>query len=295
MADWALASTLPAFTASASSSPPPPSSTTGLLVKLPLDEPPPPVQFEGKRFCFVGKFAFGSLKKCEATVMALGGSTQTFPSSNTDFVVIGTVGCGVLRLSGNWAKVEKALALKSEGSRCAIVTENHWVNSLKAKSQRTEGSTAFAAFPPIDQNPRQSPQSAANPHQIGVFPLELRDLSLPLDVYAAPTAFEVASSSGEGSYQVDLKAYTCTCPDFAKRRSVFSAGDARRACKHICTAMVRNALIAKCDRLASWPSFTLFSRLCWLHRKPVVSESCQSHTFASYWVDGFKHGAKLRR
>ena len=50
----------------------------------------------------------------------------------------------------------------------------------------------------------------------------------------------VLSSQGDGTYYVDLCDYTCTCPDFRKRRHTTPPRSIVRACKHICRALVES-------------------------------------------------------
>jgi hypothetical protein len=40
---------------------------------LPLDAPPPTINFQGARFCFTGTFTFGTRRECEAAATGLGG------------------------------------------------------------------------------------------------------------------------------------------------------------------------------------------------------------------------------
>ena len=94
---------------------------------LPLTEPPPKVIFQGKNFCFTGRFETGSRKECEAAVIERGGSTQSGPTRTTDYLVIGS---GVSR---DWThtsygrKIEKVVIMQREGKgRACIISETHW-------------------------------------------------------------------------------------------------------------------------------------------------------------------------
>ncbi len=76
--------------------------------------------------------------------------------------------------------------------------------------------------------------------------------------------FSIRSSSGQGSYQVDLGALTCTCKDFQEKRARFAGRDIRRCCKHIVSAIqtpesgvalagLSKILFADCEEDVIWP------------------------------------------
>jgi NAD-dependent DNA ligase len=109
---------------------------TGVFVEadrsttLPLDRPEPAVTFEGKTFCLTGRFAFGSNLECEETIVELGGIVDSTLGKDTDYLVIGEL------CSPDWAHttfgrmIERAVNLREQGQAIAIVSEEHWVNSL---------------------------------------------------------------------------------------------------------------------------------------------------------------------
>jgi NAD-dependent DNA ligase len=109
---------------------------TGVFVEadrsttLPLDRPEPAVTFEGKAFCLTGRFAFGSNLECEETIVELGGIVDSTLGKDTDYLVIGEL------CSPDWAHttfgrmIERAVNLREQGQAIAIVSEEHWVNSL---------------------------------------------------------------------------------------------------------------------------------------------------------------------
>lgn len=91
------------------------------------------ISFAGKRFCFTGKFAFGTRKRCEEAVIALGGIADGDVTKALDYLVLG---CGV---SKDWKhesygrKIERAMSLREEGaSRPVIVAERDWVAQLES-------------------------------------------------------------------------------------------------------------------------------------------------------------------
>jgi NAD-dependent DNA ligase len=97
---------------------------------LPLNRPEPDVEFEGKIFCLTGRFVFGSNIECEETIVELGGIVDSSPGKDIDYLVIGEL------CSPDWAHttfgrdIEKAIELREGGAPIAIISEEHWVNSL---------------------------------------------------------------------------------------------------------------------------------------------------------------------
>lgn len=93
---------------------------------LPLCEPPPEVEFEGKKFVLTGRFASGARKECEALISDLGGATGSSVSGAVDYLVIGTM------VSDQWIhesfgrKIERAVELREEGKGVSIISEEHW-------------------------------------------------------------------------------------------------------------------------------------------------------------------------
>lgn len=99
--------------------------------RLPLDEPLPPVVFEGSTFCFTGKFASGTRSWCEAETTARGGVCQSAVERTLRFLVIGSVGNDQWAHSSFGRKIEKAAALKSSGVALSIIPEQHWCAALR--------------------------------------------------------------------------------------------------------------------------------------------------------------------
>jgi len=103
---------------------------TNPTTTLPLDEPPPSLQFNGGTFLFTGKFVFGTRTVCEAAVVERGGRCLSRVNEQLNVLVIGCVG------SRDWAhtsfgrKIEKAVGLKRKGIPVTIVGEHHWVSQL---------------------------------------------------------------------------------------------------------------------------------------------------------------------
>ncbi len=99
---------------------------------LPLDQPQPLILFESRVFCFTGKFVHGTRSECQSAVSSRGAITQSSPTGETHYLVIGAVGSRDWIHSSYGRKIEKAVALRSEGRPLAIVSEPHWVTALSA-------------------------------------------------------------------------------------------------------------------------------------------------------------------
>jgi len=98
--------------------------------RLPLDEPAPPVTFEGFTFCFTGKFASGTRSWCEGETTARGGVCNSGVDGGLRYLVIGSVGNEQWAHSSFGRKIEKAIALKSSGAPLAVISEQHWCEAL---------------------------------------------------------------------------------------------------------------------------------------------------------------------
>ena len=110
-----------------------PRSQDGLVVPnaLPLDTPPPKIEFMDRRFCFTGIFDFGTRADCQAAVTDLGGSCLTGITKKLHYLVIGNIGSETWRHSSFGAKISKAVEYRDSGVPLAIVSESHWAAYLK--------------------------------------------------------------------------------------------------------------------------------------------------------------------
>ena len=98
---------------------------------LPLNNPPPKVVFEGKRFHVTGQFAFGSRTKVIKAIVDHGGTAlDSAPNRDANYLVVG------IFASQKWAntsfgrKIERAVELRESGSGIAIIGEEHWKSFL---------------------------------------------------------------------------------------------------------------------------------------------------------------------
>ena len=94
--------------------------------RLPVDDPPPDVVFEGNSFCLTGKFIMGAKQKCEEMVLNRGGKHHRQPAMDTDYLVIGALGSPHWSHSTHGWKVEQVLKNRDEGAKTIIVSEEHW-------------------------------------------------------------------------------------------------------------------------------------------------------------------------
>lgn len=104
--------------------------TPGYATTLPLCQPPPPLMFRGKRYCFTGTFDYGPRLTCEAAVVVLGAKAGAL-TKRTDYLVIGTYVTDSWAHSSFGRKIEKAAFMRAEGAGIAIVSELHWIAQMR--------------------------------------------------------------------------------------------------------------------------------------------------------------------
>ena len=96
-----------------------------------LDDPPPEVVYENRKFCLTGKFSCGKRGQCEDEVRSRGGTCQSSPRKTTNYLVIGSYAEGAWIQSAYGRKIEKAVALRAEGLPIRIISEEHWLANMK--------------------------------------------------------------------------------------------------------------------------------------------------------------------
>ena len=95
--------------------------------KLPICQPEPIINFEGKSFLFTGTCAFGVRRECEAEVSKLGGKVIKNVTQKLDYLILGTY------VTNSWAhenfgrKIDKAMEYRESGLPLHIITEKHWL------------------------------------------------------------------------------------------------------------------------------------------------------------------------
>ena len=95
-----------------------------------LDDPPPEVLFEDRKFCLTGKFSYGRRGQCEDEIRTRGGMCQQSPTKATDYLIIGSYAEGTWIQSAYGRKIEKAVALRASGLPIRIISETHWHASM---------------------------------------------------------------------------------------------------------------------------------------------------------------------
>lgn len=98
--------------------------------QLPLTEPPVPLSFEGRAFCFTGAFHSGTREWCHSQVTSRGGRSSGNITKKLDYLVIGDVGNESWAHSTHGRKIEKAIEYNLTGCCIAIVSEEHWYSHL---------------------------------------------------------------------------------------------------------------------------------------------------------------------
>ncbi|MBE8220330.1 MAG: NAD-dependent DNA ligase [Alphaproteobacteria bacterium] len=98
---------------------------------LPLNNPPPNLNFEGTQFCFTGQFYFGARKNCEKRTIACGGISGTLTKA-TDYLVIGTYVTETWKHASYGRKIMKAVEMKEKGHSIAIIDEVLWRDASDA-------------------------------------------------------------------------------------------------------------------------------------------------------------------
>lgn len=101
------------------------------VTRLPIDVPAPSIFFDGKTFCFTGKFVYGSRARCQAEIAHRGGRCADAVTETTDYLVLGTVASPAWVQGVYGTKIERAVELKAHGRAIAILAEEHWVEALQ--------------------------------------------------------------------------------------------------------------------------------------------------------------------
>lgn len=93
---------------------------------LPVTDPAPNLEFEGRTFCFTGTFSYGKRAQCEDIVRRYGANCSSQVTHGTNYLVIGEYATASWQHSSFGRKIEQALALREKGIPIAIVAEHHW-------------------------------------------------------------------------------------------------------------------------------------------------------------------------
>jgi hypothetical protein len=99
--------------------------------RLPLDDPQPPLRFDGQVYVFTGKFAFGTRTACQQAVGVRGARCGGSVSPKTNVLVIGALGNADWIQSSHGRKIEQAVHFRANGVPLHIVSEEHWSGCLR--------------------------------------------------------------------------------------------------------------------------------------------------------------------
>ncbi|MCE5270803.1 BRCT domain-containing protein [bacterium] len=105
-------------------------SVASFTTSLPIDNPPPMIEYPGKIFCLTGNFAYATRPFCEQEILDRGGETKNTISKKVNYLVVGCIGSRDWIHSTYGRKIEKVIQLKESGCRIAVVCEDYWVDSL---------------------------------------------------------------------------------------------------------------------------------------------------------------------
>jgi hypothetical protein len=97
---------------------------------LPLDQPPPAIEWVDKVYVFTGKFAYGTRRDCEREVEKRNGACESNVTKRTSYLVIGTFGSSDWLHTAFGRKIEKAISYRDDGVPLRIVGEDHWAGAL---------------------------------------------------------------------------------------------------------------------------------------------------------------------
>ncbi|MCK9988846.1 MAG: hypothetical protein AzoDbin1_05318 [Azoarcus sp.] len=105
-------------------------SAEAAIASIPFDDDPS-IYFDGRSFCFTGRFLFGTRAKCEREVLNRGSIATDRVTGNLEYLVVGSV------IEPSWAhtsygrKIEKAIDYIDKGHGIAIVSERQWIEALR--------------------------------------------------------------------------------------------------------------------------------------------------------------------
>ena len=97
----------------------------------PFDDPVPDIGFEGTSFAFTGKFSSGTRPECQEAVQNSGAIGQKSVNRSTDYLIIGSEGSGDWAEGSHGRKIEKAVMLRMDTGKPAIVAEADWLEAIQ--------------------------------------------------------------------------------------------------------------------------------------------------------------------
>lgn len=97
---------------------------------LPLNQPPPQLEWQDRVFLFTGIMAYGPRKDCEALIIERGGLIGGGVSKKIHFLIVGSIGNEQWLHSSYGTKIKKAVELRENGNPIAIISEDHWQQAI---------------------------------------------------------------------------------------------------------------------------------------------------------------------
>lgn len=97
---------------------------------LPITRPAPPIFFTDQKFCFTGRFFYGTRADCEHAVLSRSGYVQPNVTLETNYLVLGTFASTDWLHSTHGLKIQKALDYQQRGQPLALISEQHWTDHL---------------------------------------------------------------------------------------------------------------------------------------------------------------------
>lgn len=103
---------------------------SGLASTAAAETAPSPIEFEGRVFCFTGKFVYGPRKKVEKIVKERGGKPAQNVTNDLDYLVIGGLASRDWAHTSHGRKIEAAREKRDAGVDLMIIEEEHWTAAL---------------------------------------------------------------------------------------------------------------------------------------------------------------------
>ena len=103
-----------------------------MTTTLPIDNPLPKIIFRDKSFCFTGALAFGLRKEAEKIIVSLGGQPASSITKKLDYLVLGCMSSRDWKHTTHGLKIQKAVGLRDNGCSLAIISEDYWIENVKA-------------------------------------------------------------------------------------------------------------------------------------------------------------------
>lgn len=121
-----LMSLLKQFTGVSTASPAPSLRATS----LPLNDPLPIINWADRVFMLTGTMAYGPRRACESLIVERGGMIGAGISKKVHFLIVGSVGSEQWLHSSYGTKIKRAVELRESGVPIAIISEDHWQQTL---------------------------------------------------------------------------------------------------------------------------------------------------------------------